>query len=153
MQVIKERQEKNFFWKNRKLISKCACKSVSQCKLLSKCTCKSVSRQELEGSKPNCQHFVPNNGCPKIKFFSIKSQEQVESIKNRGNLDLWWLETFGDFSEYRSKHHKPKWKPVQHHVRTLPGLKSIWFLISEKFLKFDEKNLSSQPKTCSQKAL
>ena len=72
-----------------------------------------------------------------------------ESIKNRGNLDLSWLETFGDFSEYRSKHHKPKWKPVQHHVRTLPGLKSIWFLISEKFLKFDEKNLSSQPKTCS----
>eukprot|EP00493_Phyllostaurus_siculus_P017200 UN17463 len=47
MQVIKERQEKAFL-KNRKLISKCACKSVSRSKLLSKCTCKSVSRQELE---------------------------------------------------------------------------------------------------------
>ena len=66
---------------------------------------------------------------------------QFEALRKGGNMDPGCLEILSEFREYRSKHHKPKWKPVQDDVRTLPELKSTWFYIIEKFLEFDEKKL------------
>ena len=77
----------------------------------------------------------------------------IEAHKNGAAEDVLWCEILGDIREYRSKHHKPKWKPVQHHLRTLPELKSIWFDIIEKILEFDEKKVGNALKIASQGAL
>ena len=58
-----------------------------------------------------------------------------------------------DFRFPASKSRNSKWKPLQQGHRTSPDFKSTWFSIIEKILEFDEKILSSQPKTASQGAL
>ena len=85
-----------------------------------------------------------------IRSFPCPNIEAPQKVLTK---DVVYFRILVDFNEYRSKPHKPKWKPVQEGHRTSPDFKSIWFLMIEKFLEFDEKILSSQPKTASQGAL
>ena len=77
----------------------------------------------------------------------------TEALQKGGIPDPLWFVILSNFCEYRSKHHKPKLKPVQHHVRTLLELKSIWFDIIEKIIEFNEKKVGNALKIASQGAL
>ena len=76
-----------------------------------------------------------------------------EAHKNGAAGDVLCFVTNRVFAFAASKSLNSKWKPVQHHVRTLPELKSTWFYIIEKFLEFDEKKVGNALKIASEGAL
>ena len=69
---------------------------------------------------------------------------QIEAHKNGAAGDVLCFAQNRVFDFPGSKSLNSKWKPAQHHVRTLPELKSTWFDIIENFLEFDEKKLETR---------